>query len=50
MEIDNKYTLMQKSAYSGGTSNHLEHNNNSKYWNILLSDLSDYEAWENRRS
>jgi SAM-dependent methyltransferase len=48
MEIDNKYTLMQKSAYSGGTSNHLEHNNNSKYWNILLSDLSDYEAWEGK--
>lgn len=36
MKIDNKYTKMQESAYSAGTSNHLEHNANPDYWDILL--------------
>ena len=39
---------MQKKAYAGGTSNHEEHNTNSDYWDILLSDLKDKEKWNNK--
>jgi len=42
---DNKYTSMQKGQYHYGTSNHLEHNNNPHYWDILLGDLKDKEKW-----
>lgn len=45
---DNKYTHMQKSAYSGGTSNHQEHNTNPDYWDILLGDLKDKEKWNGK--
>lgn len=41
----NQYTNMQKVQYSGGTSNHLEHNDNTDYWDILLSDLKNREKW-----
>jgi len=45
---DNKYTKMQKGAYRSGTSNHLEHNSNPDYWNILLGDLKDRDSWVNK--
>lgn len=32
----NKFTAMQMVVYRGGTSNHLEHNDNPDYWNVLL--------------
>jgi len=45
---DNEYTRMQKNAYSSGTSNHLEHNDNPNYWDILLGDLKDKSKWEGK--
>ena len=39
---------MQKKAYAGGTSNHEEHNTNSDYWDILLSDLKNKERWNDK--
>lgn len=39
---------MQKGAYSSGTTNHPEHNDNPNYWDILLSDLKDKEKWEDK--
>jgi ubiquinone/menaquinone biosynthesis C-methylase UbiE len=41
----NQYTQMQKSFYKTGTSNHLEHNKNKDYWDILLKDLKDSDFW-----
>lgn len=41
----NTYTQMQKGFYRNGTSNHLEHNDNKDYWDILLKDLKDAESW-----
>lgn len=46
----NKYTQMQKGQYYNGTSNHQEHNNNSDYWNILLSDLKDKKKWQGKNA
>ena len=45
---NNQYTHMQKGAYAAGTSNHLEHNNNPNYWDILLSDLKDKSKWDGK--
>ena len=45
---ENKYTQMQKAQYAFGTSNHEEHNRNSDYWDILLSDLKDKEKWDGK--
>lgn len=45
---DNKYTNMQKGAYSSGTSNHPEHNQNPDYWDILLGDLKNKEKWDGK--
>jgi len=45
---DNKYTNMQKNAYSHGTSNHDEHNTNPNYWEILLGDLQNGEKWKGK--
>jgi len=45
---DNNYTNMQKIAYSGGTTNHEEHNLNPDYWEILLGDLQDKEKWDGK--
>ena len=42
---DNNYTRMQIMEYSGGTSNHPEHNDNPNYWDILLGDLKESENW-----
>ena len=42
---NNNYTQMQKSSYNVGTSNHLEHNDNPDYWDILLGDLKDKNKW-----
>jgi len=39
---------MQKKEYSPGTSNHSEHNNNPKYWDLLLSDLKNKDNWKNK--
>lgn len=47
---NNKYTSMQKDAYSGGTTNHNEHNSNSDYWNILLGDLKDSKNWDGKNA
>ncbi len=46
IQENNPYTSMQKSAYSSGTSNHGEHNDNPDYWNVLLGDLKDKDKWE----
>jgi len=46
----NSYTSMQKAFYKAGTSNHLEHNNNKNYWNILLKDLKDTSKWEGKKA
>ena len=45
MKKSNIYTLMQKNQYAKGTSNHLEHNSNPDYWDVLLSDLKNKEPW-----
>lgn len=39
---------MQKSVYSGGTSNHEEHNQNIDYWDILLGDLKEKDQWDGK--
>lgn len=46
MEANNKYTQMQKTYYENETEtmkvvNHMNHNNNKDYWDILLSPLSE---------
>ena len=48
MNSENKYTQMQKRAYSSGTSNHEEHNNNEDYWDILLGDLKNKTNWDGK--
>jgi ubiquinone/menaquinone biosynthesis C-methylase UbiE len=48
MESNNTYTNMQKTSYSGGTSNHPEHNDNPDYWDILLGDLKNKDKWEDK--
>ena len=42
MDHENKYTLMQKNHYHGGTSNHEEHNWNLDYWEILLKEAIEH--------
>jgi SAM-dependent methyltransferase len=46
IDKDNKYTQMQRAFYDMNSqkmvvTNHLEHNDNPDYWNILLGDLKD---------
>jgi len=43
MDKNNKYTRMQESFYSTGTSNHAEHNDNKDYWDILLGGLNNLD-------
>ena len=50
IQENNPYTSMQKSAYSSGTSNHGEHNDNPDYWNVLLGDLKDKDKWEGKNA
>jgi len=50
IDENNKYTKMQKSQYNKGTSNHIEHNANSDYWNILLEDLKDKSKWKDKNA
>ena len=45
---NNQYTKMQKKQYSNGTSNHSEHNSNDDYWNILLDDIKNKDAWKDK--
>ena len=45
---ENNFTNMQKHAYRSGTSNHLEHNDNPDYWDILLGDIKNKEKWEGK--
>ena len=45
---ENRYTAMQKLAYSIGTTNHDEHNQNPDYWHILLGELNNTDLWENK--
>jgi len=49
MKSDNKYTKMQKAQYAKGASNHLEHNDNPDYWDILLEPLK-YDKWDNKKA
>lgn len=42
----NTYTEMQKKFYDGGTSDHLEHDANIDYWNILLEKIKDKDNSE----
>lgn len=52
MEINNKYTSMQKQFYEKNADtmaevNHMHHNKNEDYWNILLGDIkSDPSRWK----
>lgn len=44
MDINNRYTKMQKNFYDSNApkmakTDHIEHNSNKDYWNILLGDL-----------
>ena len=48
--VDNTYTSMQKSQYSSGTTNHAEHNDNPKYWDLLLGDLKNADRWNNKNA
>ena len=48
MDSTNRYTMMQKGQYYNGTSNHLDHNNNPDYWDVLLGDLKDSNKWTNK--
>jgi ubiquinone/menaquinone biosynthesis C-methylase UbiE len=48
INTENKYTIMQKEQYAGGTNNHENHNSNSNYWDILLGDLKDKENWDGK--
>lgn len=50
INVDNVYTNMQKVQYSSGTTNHTEHNHNSKYWDVLLGDLKDTTKWNNKNA
>ena len=46
--LENRYTAMQKLAYATGTSDHLEHNENQDYWDILLRKIKDRDVWVNK--
>ena len=48
INTENKYTQMQKVQYAFGTNNHENHNSNTNYWDILLSDLKDKEKWDGK--
>jgi ubiquinone/menaquinone biosynthesis C-methylase UbiE len=48
INTENKYTKMQKAQYASGTNNHENHNANSNYWDILLSDLKDKQNWDGK--
>ena len=50
IDVDNAYTNMQKVQYSVGTTNHMEHNDNPKYWDVLLGDLKDSTKWNNKNA
>ena len=50
MDSQNKYTMMQKGQYYSGTSNHLDHNDNPDYWDILLGDLKNRIQWKDKIS
>ena len=46
MDINNKYTKMQKSFFNNiadgmNKGNHKEHDDNPDYWDILLGDIND---------
>ena len=42
---------MQKLVYKEGTSNHLEHNANKDYWDILLGPLKNNNySWTNKKA
>jgi SAM-dependent methyltransferase len=44
-----KFSKMQAKFYKLGTSDHLEHNSNPDYWEILLSDVNG-ENYDGRRA
>ena len=48
MDSNNKFTMMQKGQYYSGTNNHLNHNDNPDYWEILLGELKDSEKWKDK--
>ncbi len=50
MNSNNRYTHMQKQFYMGGTTNHIEHNANPDYWDILLGDLKDGEKFKGKKA
>ena len=50
IDSNNVYTNMQKSRYAPGTTNHPEHNDNPKYWDILLGDLKDSNKWNGKNA
>lgn len=43
IDSSNKYTKMQKSFYDPGTSDHLEHDANPDYWDILFERIKDQD-------
>jgi SAM-dependent methyltransferase len=48
IDTNNKYSIMQRLFYDGGTTNHENHNLNTDYWDILLGDLKDKEKWKDK--
>ncbi len=50
IDLNNSYTNMQRSQYHTGTTNHLEHNHNPKYWDVLLGDLKDTDRWKGKNA
>jgi SAM-dependent methyltransferase len=46
---ENRYTAMQKIQYKKGTSDHLEHNSNKDYWEILLGEINEDPANFNQK-
>jgi len=43
IDKNNKYTILQKNHYREGTSDHLEHNDNDDYWDILLAPICNVD-------
>lgn len=41
VDKDNMYSSMQKNFYKNGTTNHLEHNENPDYWELLLGTIKE---------
>jgi SAM-dependent methyltransferase len=49
MSTLNTYVDMLNKAYRNGTNNHLEHNSNPNYWDVLLGDIKfNPDNWKDK--